>query len=168
MNCGIFSVALLNFQVFFSLLEFINSLMFNLSQVSELSPEEAEITTGAYGKGISHVIIGLKTVKGQKQLKLDPTIYDALIKEKVFIYFIKTFVNFFCSCKNLKSFIFFILEWMFLINIFFDKFLECMLNCNMLYFFYKCFFLFYFLKCMLFLVFWRLLELVRRWLTRGA
>jgi hypothetical protein len=29
------------------------------------------------------VIIGLKTVKGTKQLKLDPTIYDALIKEKV-------------------------------------------------------------------------------------
>jgi len=36
-----------------------------------------------YGKSISHVIIGLKTVKGTKQLKLDPTIYDALIKEKV-------------------------------------------------------------------------------------
>lgn len=39
--------------------------------------------TGGYGKSISHVIIGLKTVKGTKQLKLDPTIYDALIKEKV-------------------------------------------------------------------------------------
>eukprot|EP00955_Chlamydomonas_euryale_P012420 133818-Chlamydomonas_euryale.AAC.1 len=32
---------------------------------------------------VSHVIIGLKTVKGTKQLKLDPTIYDALTKEKV-------------------------------------------------------------------------------------
>ena len=28
-------------------------------------------------------MIGLRTVKGTKQLKLDPTIYDALQKEKV-------------------------------------------------------------------------------------
>ncbi|AQK68115.1 ruvB-like protein 1-like isoform X1 [Zea mays] len=52
-------------------------------EVIELSPEEAESTTGGYAKSISHVIIGLKTVKGTKQLKLDPSIYDALIKEKV-------------------------------------------------------------------------------------
>ncbi|KAG2311175.1 hypothetical protein Bca52824_022732 [Brassica carinata] len=52
-------------------------------EVTELSPEETESLTGGYGKSISHVIIGLKTVKGTKQLKLDPTIYDALIKEKV-------------------------------------------------------------------------------------
>ncbi|CAK9174384.1 unnamed protein product [Ilex paraguariensis] len=52
-------------------------------EVTELSPEETESVTGGYGKNISHVIIGLKTVKGTKQLKLDPTIYDALIKEKV-------------------------------------------------------------------------------------
>ncbi|KAK9114417.1 hypothetical protein Syun_021214 [Stephania yunnanensis] len=52
-------------------------------EVTELSPEETESGTGGYGKSISHVIIGLKTVKGTKQLKLDPTIYDALIKEKV-------------------------------------------------------------------------------------
>ncbi|KAI4386126.1 hypothetical protein MLD38_004086 [Melastoma candidum] len=52
-------------------------------EVTELSPEEAESVTGGYGKSISHVIIGLKTVKGTKQLKLDSTIYDALIKEKV-------------------------------------------------------------------------------------
>lgn len=38
---------------------------------------------GGYGKVITHVIIGLKTVKGTKQLKLDPTIYDSLQKEKV-------------------------------------------------------------------------------------
>lgn len=54
-------------------------------QVTELSPEETESITGGYAKSISHVIIGLKTVKGTKQLKLDPTIYDALIKEKVII-----------------------------------------------------------------------------------
>ena len=29
------------------------------------------------------MVIGLKTGKGTKQLKLDPTIYDALQKEKV-------------------------------------------------------------------------------------
>ncbi|CAI0476013.1 unnamed protein product [Linum tenue] len=55
-------------------------------EVTELSPEETESVTGGYGKSISHVIIGLKTVKGTKQLKLDPTIYDALIKEKVKCY----------------------------------------------------------------------------------
>ncbi len=32
---------------------------------------------------VSHVVIGLRTVKGTKQLKLDPTIYDAMQKEKV-------------------------------------------------------------------------------------
>jgi RuvB-like protein 1 (pontin 52) len=36
-----------------------------------------------YGKSVSHVIIGLKTIKGTKQLKLDPTIYESLQKEKV-------------------------------------------------------------------------------------
>lgn len=36
-----------------------------------------------YGKTVSHVIIGLKTAKGSKQLKLDPSIYEALQKEKV-------------------------------------------------------------------------------------
>ena len=55
--------------------------------MTELSPEETESVTGGYGKAISHVIIGLKTVKGTKQLKLDPTIYDALIKEKVCLIF---------------------------------------------------------------------------------
>lgn len=36
-----------------------------------------------YGKSVSHVIIGLRTAKGSKQLKLDPSIYEALQKEKV-------------------------------------------------------------------------------------
>jgi RuvB-like protein 1 (pontin 52) len=72
-------------------------------EVTELTPEETESTvralldaqrvrfnaltpaaqTGGYGKVINHVVIGLKTVKGTKQLKLDPTIYDTLQKEKV-------------------------------------------------------------------------------------
>lgn len=54
-------------------------------EVTELTPEETEneLSSGEYGKTISHVIIGLKTVKGVKQLKLDPTIYDSLQKERV-------------------------------------------------------------------------------------
>jgi len=53
-------------------------------EVTELTPEETEsVTGGDYGKVVSHVVIGLKTVKGSKQLKLDPSIYDALKKEKV-------------------------------------------------------------------------------------
>lgn len=54
-------------------------------EVTELTPEETEneLSSGEYGKTISHVIIGLKTVKGIKQLKLDPTIYDSLQKERV-------------------------------------------------------------------------------------
>ena len=52
-------------------------------QVTELTPEETENPLGGYGRTISHVIIGLKTTKGSKQLRLDPSIYDALQKEKV-------------------------------------------------------------------------------------
>lgn len=52
-------------------------------EVTELTPEETEDATGGYGKTVSHVIIGLKTTKGTKQLKLDPAIYDQLQKEKV-------------------------------------------------------------------------------------
>ena len=35
-----------------------------------------------YGKVVNHVVIGLKTVKGTKQLRLDPTIYDSLQKAR--------------------------------------------------------------------------------------
>merc|ERR1712166_1663135 len=51
-------------------------------EVTELSPEETEDELGGYGKSVSHVIIGLKTTKGTKTLKLDPTIYEGLTKEK--------------------------------------------------------------------------------------
>lgn len=36
-----------------------------------------------FGKTVSHVIIGLRTAKGTKQLKLDPSIYETLQKERV-------------------------------------------------------------------------------------
>merc|ERR1711871_429830 len=52
-------------------------------EVTELTPEEAENPLGGYGKTVAHVVIGLKTTKGTKQLKLDPSIYEALQKEKV-------------------------------------------------------------------------------------
>lgn len=54
-------------------------------EVLELTPEEAENPLGGYGKTISSVIIGLKTVKGTKNLKLDPSIYESIQKEKVTI-----------------------------------------------------------------------------------
>merc|ERR1712029_985112 len=56
-------------------------------EVTELTPVETEspgagVGAGA-GKTISHLIIGLKTAKGTKQLKLDPSIYESLQKEHV-------------------------------------------------------------------------------------
>ncbi|RHY94424.1 hypothetical protein DYB35_002395, partial [Aphanomyces astaci] len=52
-------------------------------EVTEITPEESENPLGGYGKTISHVILGLKTTKGAKQLRLDPSIYEGLQKEKV-------------------------------------------------------------------------------------
>ena len=51
--------------------------------MTEISPAETENPTGGYGKTIAYVLVGLKTSKGAKQLKLDPAIYEALQKEKV-------------------------------------------------------------------------------------
>jgi RuvB-like protein 1 len=52
-------------------------------EVTEVTPEETENPLGGYGRTISHVIIGLKTTKGSKQLRLDPSIYDAIQKENI-------------------------------------------------------------------------------------
>jgi len=52
-------------------------------EVTELTPEETENPLGGYGKTVAHVVIGLKTTKGSKQLKLDPSIYESLQKEKI-------------------------------------------------------------------------------------
>ncbi|KAJ2999034.1 RuvB-like protein 1 [Globomyces sp. JEL0801] len=52
-------------------------------EVTELNPVETENPLGGYSKTVAHVVIGLKTVKGSKQLKLDPSIYESLQKEKV-------------------------------------------------------------------------------------
>jgi RuvB-like protein 1 (pontin 52) len=52
-------------------------------EVTEISPEEVEDPHGGYGKVVGSVVISLKTTKGTKQLKLDPSIYENLQKEKV-------------------------------------------------------------------------------------
>ena len=52
-------------------------------EVTEIAPEEAEDPHGGYGKVVNNVVVGLKTTKGQKQLKLDPSIYENIQKEKV-------------------------------------------------------------------------------------
>jgi len=52
-------------------------------EVTEVTPEEIDDPHGGYGKTISSVTIGLKTTKGSRQIKLDPTVYENLQKEKV-------------------------------------------------------------------------------------
>ncbi|KAF7177011.1 hypothetical protein CNMCM7691_004552 [Aspergillus felis] len=52
-------------------------------EVTELTPEETENPLGGYGRTISHLIIGLKSAKGTKKLRLDPSIYEAIQKERV-------------------------------------------------------------------------------------
>lgn len=54
-------------------------------EVIELTPEEAENPLGGYGKTISHVVVGLKTAKGTKNLRLDPSIYESIQKERVVV-----------------------------------------------------------------------------------
>ena len=52
-------------------------------EVTELTPEEAENPLGGYGRTISHLLIGLKSYRGTKKLRLDPSIYEAIQKERV-------------------------------------------------------------------------------------
>merc|ERR1712039_1104775 len=54
-------------------------------EVTELTPEERPDPAGGYGKKVTAVMIGLKTTKGQKTLKLAPQIYESLQKEKVHV-----------------------------------------------------------------------------------
>ncbi|GMM35981.1 RuvB family ATP-dependent DNA helicase pontin [Saccharomycopsis crataegensis] len=54
-------------------------------EVTDLTPEESENPLGGYGKTISHVVVGLKSAKGTKTLRLDPSIYETIQKEKVSI-----------------------------------------------------------------------------------
>lgn len=52
-------------------------------EVTEITPNETENPLGGYTKTIANVVVGLKTTKGTKQLRLDPSIYESLQKEKV-------------------------------------------------------------------------------------
>lgn len=52
-------------------------------EVTELTPEEAEDPLGGYGKTIRSVVVGLKSYRGTKQLRLDPKIYESIQKERV-------------------------------------------------------------------------------------
>ncbi|EJD00718.1 RuvB-like helicase 1 [Fomitiporia mediterranea MF3/22] len=54
-------------------------------EVTELTPGEAENPLSGYGKTVSHVIVGLKTVRGTKQLRMDPSTYEAIMKEKIVV-----------------------------------------------------------------------------------
>jgi len=52
-------------------------------ELTELIPEEAENPLGGYGKTISRVKVSLRTTKGVRQLSLDPSIYEAIQKERI-------------------------------------------------------------------------------------
>ncbi|KAG0144094.1 hypothetical protein CROQUDRAFT_672526 [Cronartium quercuum f. sp. fusiforme G11] len=52
-------------------------------EVTELTPAETENPLSGYGKTISHVVVALKTAKGTKQLRLDPSIFDSIQQERV-------------------------------------------------------------------------------------
>jgi RuvB-like protein 1 (pontin 52) len=51
-------------------------------EVIEMTPEERPDPNGGPGKKVVSVMIGLKTTKGSKTLKLAPQIYESLQKEK--------------------------------------------------------------------------------------
>ncbi|KAF2090290.1 TATA-binding protein-interacting protein [Saccharata proteae CBS 121410] len=52
-------------------------------EVTELTPEETENPLGGYGRTISHLLVVLKSARGTKKLRLDPSIYEAIQKERV-------------------------------------------------------------------------------------
>ncbi|KAF2718455.1 ATP-dependent DNA helicase pontin [Polychaeton citri CBS 116435] len=52
-------------------------------EVAELTPEESENPLGSYGRTISHLLITLRSSRGTKKLRLDPSIYEAIQKERV-------------------------------------------------------------------------------------
>ena len=52
-------------------------------EVTEITPQEQDDQYGGSAKTVTSVVIGLKTAKGTKQLRLDPSIYESIQKEKV-------------------------------------------------------------------------------------
>ncbi|KAJ6252657.1 ruvb-like 1 [Anaeramoeba flamelloides] len=54
-------------------------------EITEITPNEVENTYGGYGKVISYVIIGLKTKRESKQIRIDPKTYENLQKQKAIV-----------------------------------------------------------------------------------
>ncbi|CDW59954.1 ruvB 1 [Trichuris trichiura] len=51
-------------------------------EVTEITPHECENDSGLT-KIIAHVVVGLRTTKGSKQLKLDASLYNSIIEQKI-------------------------------------------------------------------------------------
>lgn len=54
-------------------------------EVTEMNINEVVDTLKQDSKRISHIIISLKSIKGTKTLKLDPSIYEDIVREKISI-----------------------------------------------------------------------------------
>jgi RuvB-like protein 1 (pontin 52) len=52
-------------------------------EVVEMTAVETESPVSGFGRSVAHVLLTLKTAKGTKQLRLDPSIHDSLQREKV-------------------------------------------------------------------------------------
>lgn len=52
-------------------------------EVVEIQPHEVEHPLSSQGKTIASVALTLKTAKGSRTLKLDPSIYESILKAKV-------------------------------------------------------------------------------------
>ena len=52
-------------------------------EVTALQPEEAENPLSTFNKTITHLLLTLKSAKGTKKLRLDPSIYEAIQRERV-------------------------------------------------------------------------------------
>lgn len=52
-------------------------------EVTELSPHEVDSPLSQAGRAVSHVVLGLKSLKGTKTLRLDPAAYDGLLRAGV-------------------------------------------------------------------------------------
>ncbi|KAF6001400.1 RuvB-like protein 1 [Cyanidiococcus yangmingshanensis] len=54
-------------------------------EVTELAAEEAPMPdpSSGYSRSISRLVVGLKTTKGSKTLRLDPSVHEAVLREQV-------------------------------------------------------------------------------------
>lgn len=52
-------------------------------EVTSLTPTESENSLEGYGKTVTKIVVGLKTVKGTKQLSLHPSVYESIQKENI-------------------------------------------------------------------------------------